>query len=86
MREQLEILTCDMDRCESQVVAGASRIVKRARDAGWQVRVVTALGISEDGPELTFQDRCPDHPTEVIPREVVLHEAGGPGGVQPWEI
>ena len=86
MREPLEIITCDATGCGGQVVAGVSRIVAQAREKGWQVQAVTDLWVTDDGPELTRTDRCPRHPVEAIPREVVLREAGGPGGVQPWQV
>lgn len=86
VREPLEVITCDATECEEQVVAGTSRVVARAREQGWQVKAVTSLWISDDGPELDVEDRCPAHPVDAIPSDVVLKEAGGLGGVQPWQL
>jgi hypothetical protein len=84
--DRVEILGCDADGCEAELLGRASTLVARARAAGWQAREVADLWITDDGPEITWTDRCPDHHTDVVPREVVLREAGGPGGIQPWHL
>lgn len=86
MRDRLEILTCDATDCDASVSGPASRLTRRARDAGWQVGAVTALYISDDGPELTRRDRCPAHPVDAFSRDEVLREAGGLGGIQPHDL
>ena len=85
--ERLEALACDEPECAQELYAPASQVVRRARAAGWQARQVWHLSIDpDDGPDAQLTDRCPDHHVETIPREVVLAEAGGPGGIQSWML
>lgn len=86
-REKVEALICDGPGCETELHAPASRLIRRARENGWQAREVASLTIDpDDGPDAQLTDRCPAHHVQTVPREVVLAEAGGPGGIQGWML
>lgn len=86
MRDRMDVVVCDAGGCGAKVVGPASRLADRARAAGWQVAAVTAAWATDDGPDLTREDRCPEHPAPTVSDDVLLRELGGPGGLTPGEL
>lgn len=76
MREPLEVLTCDTTGCDAQVTARRSQLSSEARAAGWQVRAVTQIAITEDDGYVREEDHCPQHPVDVVEDDTVAGRSG----------
>lgn len=86
MRDRMEVVVCDQEGCPEQMSGPAVHLMAAARAAGWQIHEIRELSTDDDGPDVTFTDRCPAHHVPVVAREEALRVAGGPGGLQPHNL
>lgn len=89
MRDQMDVLMCDADDWRETIAGPAGDLADLAEFEGWQVEVVVHLEVGDEGPDLITEDRCPDHqlaPEEYLAPEAALAQAGGLGGLRPWDL